>query len=137
MSFGDNHYQGERYLIPFTKENAEKLGVAKEAQVLFDILEKKPPEDYNEEALEFTEQNCDVKSIKEVQDFRKAFKKLHKIKPSFVFLGNQLEMADGVADDNSLFISFKEKQKFVKIVKPEWKKLPIKPVKSKWAEYLE
>jgi hypothetical protein len=47
-----------------------------------------------------------------------------------------VEMAEGVADSNSLFISFKEKQKFVKIIKPEWKQLPIKPVKSKWAEYL-
>jgi hypothetical protein len=74
MSFGDNHYQGERYLIPFTKENVERLGVAKEAQVLFDILEKTPPEYYNEQALDFSEQNTDVKNVKEVQDFRKAFK---------------------------------------------------------------
>ena len=79
---------------------------------------------------------CDMEEDKMIKNFLAAFEKHYGVRPSIVFLNDEVEGCDGAAEPEKYFLYFDDNDKYEpRVVRPEWDALPVKPEESSWANF--
>jgi len=121
-----NYYPARGYLVEFTRDNVEKLGLPKDVvDKVFDIIESSPADSCN-----FCYEESDEKT-----EFLKQFINKYNLVPYFIYLNEEIDGFDGVATPSTLYLTFGEDEKYKREVRKEWDTLPIEPEESSWCEF--